>query len=386
MYGAGSVGRGFIGPLFAQAGYEVVYVDIDRRVVDAFNERREYNYTVAAEPPYEVPVTGVRGVDGMDELAVLDEIAQCDLMATSLGVAALQKVSPLIARGFSLRMRQSGRPLNLLICENLKDAAQILRGWISAALPEEDKPLLDERFGLIETAIGRMIPPSLANDADPLKIVVEEYGFLPVDKDAYVGAPPDIPGLIPFTPFSFYEERKLYLHNMGHAICAYLGMRKGCVGIDDAISDPEIRIFTQSAMIESAAMLSKKYDMPFARIFDHAEDLLLRFSNAALSDTCERVGRDPMRKIKAGDRFAGALCQCWEYKVYPVYIALGYAAALRNVTENEIIAEKLARETGGLDDEKAALVMKLFAALPMPNKELLREAERIKKELRGSIV
>jgi len=104
-----------------------------------------------------VPVANVRGVDGWDEAAVLAELADCDLMATSLGAAVLQRVAPMIANGFSLRMWGSGKPLNILICENLKDAACLLRGWLSDALPEADRALLASHCGLIEAAIGRMV-------------------------------------------------------------------------------------------------------------------------------------------------------------------------------------------------------------------------------------
>jgi len=385
MYGAGSIGRGFIGPLFAQAGYEVVFIDVNRRIVDALNRRKGYFYTVVAEVPYQVPVTGVRAVDGFDEQAVIDEIATCDIMATSLGSAVLQKVSPIIASGFSKRMNLTGKPLNLMICENLKDSAKALHGWLDEALPPTEKTFLGERCGLIETAIGRMVPVTPLDKEDPLHVVVEEYGFLPVDKDAFVGKLPDVQGLIPFSPFSFYEERKLYLHNMGHAICAYFGMRQGYETIADAITNPLIHLIVQSAMTESAAMLSKKYEIPFSQIFDHAEDLLLRFRNRALNDTCERVGRDPIRKIAAGDRLAGALVLCGEYGIHSVFIALGYAVALRHVTNDTEYAATIARETGKLTMNQLSLVMKLMSALELPDSELLATVGKLKKDLRGNI-
>ena len=386
MYGAGSIGRGFIGPLFANAGYEIVFVDINQAIIDALNNQGSYSYTIATESPYDIVVSNVRGVDGRDENSVIEEIADCELMAVSLGGSVLEKVAPLIAKGFSLRMKRAKTPLNILICENLKNAASILHGWLLDSLPKEQKPLLSKKCGLIETAIGRMVPVAALNPNDPLHVTVEEYSFLPVDKDAFVGSLPSVEGLIPYSPFSFYEERKLYLHNMGHAICAYFGLRHGCETIDQAIRNPFIRLLTQSAMIESAAMLSAKYNIPFSQIFDHAEDLLERFGNVALGDTCERVGRDPMRKLSSGDRLAGVLCQCPAYGVHPVYISLGYAVALRHVTCDFDQAVKLTFETGQLSCEQSNLVMELFNALSLSSEELLKTAEALKKDLRGSIV
>jgi mannitol-1-phosphate 5-dehydrogenase len=386
MYGAGSIGRGFIGPLFGNAGYEVVFVDIDKRLIHALNQKGAYRCTVAAEPPYDVEVTGVRGVDGGDEQAVINEIAECGVMAVSLGASVLQKVSPLVAKGLSKRLHDSGRPLNIIICENLKDSAKLLRGWLEASIPDSERHRLFEKLGLVEAAVGRMVPAAVPNEDDPLCITVEEYGFLPVNKDAFIGGAPDVRGLVPVSPFAFYEERKLYLHNMGHAVCAYFGLRYGLSTIAEAISSPVVRLLVQSAMVEAAAMLSAKYSLPFAQVFGHAEDLLLRFGNAALGDTCGRVGRDPMRKLAHGDRFSGAICECQKYGVYPVYIALGYAAALHSITDDKARAAKIAEETGGLSLEHIELVAKLFDAYALGDAEMLRAVEKAKKETRGSIV
>jgi len=386
MYGAGSIGRGFIGPLFAHADYEVVFVDIEPAVINALNSQNSYHYTIAAEIPRDISVPGVRCIDGQDKQAVLEEIASCDIMATSLGASVLQKLVPIIAEGFSLRMKRSGRPLNILICENLKNSAHLLRGWLAQVLPHNERILLNEKCGLIETAIGRMVPVATPNANNPLHVIVEEYSFLPVDKDAFVGELPKVERMIPYSPFAFYEERKLYLHNMGHAICAYLGMKQGHKTISQAIQDFSVRFFVQSAMTESSAMLSIKYDIPFHKIHDHAEDLLLRFGNAALGDTCERVGRDPMRKLQTGDRLAGAMEQCSKLGVYPVYIALGYAVALRSITDDAEKAMAISKEVGGLPGDLAKLVDKIFPATILSMQELLQIVEGMKKEFRGNIV
>ena len=386
MYGAGSIGRGFIGPLFAHAGYEVVFIDIDRAVINAFNDRKSYHYTIAADPPYDVPVDKVCCIDGLDTQAVLEQIASCDLMATSLGADVLQKLAPVIAQGFALRMKRSAKPLDIIICENLKNSAEILRSWMAEALQPEDKALLNKNCGLVEAAIGRMVPLTSPDADDPLHVTVEEYSFLPVDKDAFMGELPKVKGLVPHSPFAFYEERKLYLHNMGHAICAYLGKLQGHETISQAIQDFSIRFFVQNAMTESSAMLSAKYSVPFNKIFDHTEDLLLRFGNKALGDTCLRVTRDPLRKLQSGDRLAGAMEQCAKLGINPVYIALGYAAALRSVTDDAKQAAAICRETGGLSKNLAELVDKLFLATNLPPQELLKVVECMKKELRGDIV
>ena len=48
-FGAGKIGRGFIGALLSQAGYEVCFADVDPQVVEAINRRGGYTVHVTDE-------------------------------------------------------------------------------------------------------------------------------------------------------------------------------------------------------------------------------------------------------------------------------------------------------------------------------------------------
>ena len=65
--------------------------------------------------------------------------------------------------------------------------------------------------------------------------------------------------MIPASPFGFYLKRKLYIHNMGHACCAYLGMLSGMEFIWQAVSDPDIQLIARGAMQESMEALCLGY-------------------------------------------------------------------------------------------------------------------------------
>ena len=60
----------------------------------------------------------------------------------------------------------------------------------------------------------------------------------------------------------------------------------------------------------------------------HITDLLDRFTNAALRDTCSRVGREPARKLSPNDRLIGSATLVSEMGITPAYIAIGAAAGL----------------------------------------------------------
>ena len=390
MYGAGNIGRGFIGSIFTSAGYQVSFIDINRELVDRFNENGQYTVQIAADPPYNFMVHGVDAIDGKDKERVIDAIAHCDIMATSLGAGVLPHVAALIAAGFTRRIKENRGSLDILICENLKDAAHYLRKLIQEHLPVDLHGVMETRLGLVETAIGRMVPVLSAEEAkaDPLFVRVEEYDFLPVDRKAFRGTIPSVSQIIPYDPFVYYEDRKLYLHNMSHCICAYLGMITGQKYIWEAMENPEIRLIVQSAMNEAAAMLAVTYNVPFHILQKHAEDLLLRFTNKALGDTCERVARDPARKIAADDRLAAPLRRCLSLNIEAVNIAAGLAAVLyqMDLTDDEL--KRTLTEVCCLSGHSVTCVETLypFFKAKAPLSECIRQIDLLKKSLRGRFI
>ena len=49
QFGAGKIGRSFIGQLFSLSGYEVVFIDVYKPVVEALNNRRQYQVVIKSD-------------------------------------------------------------------------------------------------------------------------------------------------------------------------------------------------------------------------------------------------------------------------------------------------------------------------------------------------
>lgn len=340
MYGGGNIGRGFIGALLSQSGYEVAFIDVAEPVVKALQENRTYPVRYVSTEGYEdVWIQNVTAINGNATEEVADAIAQCDIMATAVGARILKFIVPNIVAGLRKRWSMGKGALNIIICENLMDANKVLEGMLKEQLSAEECALFDRTVGLVEASIGRMVPVQTEEmkAGEPMRVCVEKYGFLPVDKDAFKGEIPAIDNMVPFAPFDFYIKRKLYVHNMGHATCAYLGDLLGLSYIYESIAVPEVRILVQNAMNESALALSKKYGASLFDLQMHITDLLGRFTNAALGDTCQRVGGDPARKLGYDDRLIGSSLLAMEQGITPAYIAVGAAAGLRRyLQENSL--------------------------------------------------
>lgn len=390
MYGGGNIGRGFIGALLSQSGYEVTFIDVAEPVIKALQENRRYPIRIVSTEGYDdVWVEHVAAVNGNLPEAI-DAIANCDIMATAVGARILKFIVPNIVAGLRKRWAINKGPLNIIICENLNDANKILEGMLKEQLTEEEQAKFDESVGLVEASIGRMVPVQTEEmkDGEPMRVCVEQYGFLPVDKAAFKGEVPEIRNMVPYEPFDFYIKRKLFIHNMGHASCAYLGSLLDLEYIYQSIAVPEIRVMVQNAMLESALVLHKHYGADLAALQLHITDLLYRFTNAALKDTCQRVGGDPMRKLSPDDRLIGSARLAVEHGITPAYIAVGIAAGIRrylaesNLEQTAEFAEATLIEISRLDP-KAPLCQMVLNYYEMIRagctlQELLTKADQLK--------
>lgn len=353
-FGAGNIGRGFLGQLYSESGYSTVFIEALPTVVDALNRHGRYKIHIAEDMPGEVSVQRVSAILASDIDAVAAAIASADIASTAVGVNVLPKIAECLAQGLALRFEKGRGPLDVIVCENLLNAGPFLRELVRSHLPAKWHSALDTQVGFVEASIGRMVPmvPPEMRERDPLWIAVEAYSELPVDGHAFRGPIPPIRHLKPIAPFGAYVERKLFIHNLGHAVAAYFGYLADYEFVWQAMDDPAIAPMVEAAMTTSALALSRRHGLDIGELSLHVEDLLRRFRNRALGDQILRVAADPVRKLGANDRFMGAIRMCLENGVDPLPIAKGAAAALKFDAPSDVSAprlQELIRDKGARD-------------------------------------
>lgn len=361
VIGAGCIGRGFVGPLFSAAGWHVTFLDIDAPLVAALARDRSYvqvQYETCGAVRADVgPVSAID--NGVNPDAAVTALVAADVAATAVGGSQLPEIAPLLAEAARQRVRL-GRPvLNVLLCENVHGAATVMRSLLG-----------DDDLGLIETSIDRAIPlmDPAVRAVDPTLIHADPYRPLLYDVAAVRGDGFDVPGIVgdPSVPFAFFGERKLYVHNLGHAMTAYLGELVGVGLVSDAIAIPAVRRVVRGAMVESATALSRRYGQPLEPILDLVDDLLGRFADATIPDTVERVGRDPIRKTAPGDRLVGAYELALAEHVPSPHLSLAVALGADALRRHEGWSpERVARHLGlaGLTPDQADLLASQIALL-----------------------
>ncbi len=313
LFGAGKIGRSFIGQLFSRAGFEVVFIDISQVLINELNRRREYSVIIKSDRPESViHIRNVRGVLAEEKQKVAEEISEADIAAVSVGQKGLPEAISNLAAGLELRRKKFGNlPLDVILAENMHNADLYAGGMLKQILGPGYP--VGSLVGLIETSIGKMVPimPLEVQQKDPLLVYAEPFNTLILDKKGFRNPIPEVEGLAPKENMKAWVDRKSHIHNFGHVAAAYKGYRKypDIRLLADLLEIRPVMEFTRAAMLQCADILLKKYPGEFtsAELTEHTDDLLTRFCNRSLGDTVFRVGCDLRRKLHRGDRVLGPL-------------------------------------------------------------------------------
>ena len=312
-FGGGNIGRGFIGKILAEAGYEVVFADINMTVIDRLNQDHGYTVHVVGEGvDQKETVKNVRGINSGDEAAVTAEISDATLVTTAVGPPVLEILAPLLARSLAARYRAGGAPLNIIACENMVRGSSFLKEKVLAAAGD-DAALIDANTGFVDCAVDRIVPPVRGGDADPLAVTVEVFSEWIVDSTQFKGAVPAIAGMIATDKLMAFIERKLFTLNTGHTALAYFGQLAGKKTVGEAMQDDAVRQAAEAVMKESGAVLIRRYAFDPAAHRAYIDKILKRFANPYLHDDIDRVARQPLRKLGAQERFIKPLNGMLEY-------------------------------------------------------------------------
>lgn len=349
-FGAGKIGRGFIGALLSQAGYEVCFAEADPQLVDEINRRRGYTVHVTDEICAELRIAGVSAVRA-DSGEAVRRLVDADLVTTAVGLGVLPRVAPVIAAG--LRARKAAgvaAPLNVVACENGVRATSCLKASVYEALDAPTAAWAERTVGFADCSVDRIVPP--VRSENPIDVVVENFYEWNVEEKSFVGGAPHIEGMNLADNLLAYIERKLFTLNTGHAITAYLGRMKGLATIDESIADPAIFAIVKEAMQQSGQALVEKFGFDRDAHFKYIDKIIGRFKNPYLKDDVTRVGREPLRKLSSTDRLVKPMMTAREYGLPCDKLLLGIGAALhynnpedpQSVKMQELIAAKGLRQ------------------------------------------
>ncbi|QTM98769.1 mannitol-1-phosphate 5-dehydrogenase [Sediminibacillus dalangtanensis] len=323
-FGAGNIGRGFIGGLFAESGYHVTFVDIADQIIDKLNEQKSYQVKLATEQEQTTTIENVSGLNNMkQEEEVIEAIKGAVYLTTAIGPNILPRIAPLIARGLSERVYETDEPLYVIACENQISATDILKKHILDNLDEDTKERLEGRVFFFNSAVDRIVP--IQEDPESLDVLVEPYFEWVVETKQTI---PPIEGMTVVEELAPFIERKLFTVNTGHAVIAYFGYLAGKSTIDKTLADETIAKQVQETLKETGAYLVRQYGLNEEEHLAYIQKNIERFKNPYLNDAVTRVGRAPMRKLGPEDRLIRPATEAQKAGLSFTNLAKAIAAAL----------------------------------------------------------
>ncbi|WIE53610.1 mannitol-1-phosphate 5-dehydrogenase [Curtobacterium sp. MCBD17_003] len=333
-FGAGNIGRGFVGLLLHEAGYEVVFADVAAPLIEALAAADSYTVHEVGAGAQDHVVTGFRAVNSaQDEAGVVAEVAAADVVTCAVGPTVLRFIAPVIARGLVERDPEAA-PLAVMACENAINATDRLREFIVDALPEGERDAALAKAVFANTAVDRIVPAQPADAG--LDVTVETYFEWAIDRTPFAGTEPTIPGAHYVDGLAASIERKLFTVNTGHATVAYHGYLAGADKISDAIAIPAVRSALESVLGETSDLLVRRHELDPEVHRAYVTAIIARFENPHLPDTVTRVGRQPLRKLSRDERFVSPGAALAGEGVEPTALLDAMGAALRfDVADDE---------------------------------------------------
>ena len=346
-FGAGNIGRGFVGVILHNAGYELVFADVAAPLIDALNSNDSYTVHEVGQDPKDITITGFSGVNSAeDKDALLAHIADADVITTAVGPTVLKIIAPTIAEGLRQRSATSDGSegkVAVMACENAINATDGLAEAIRQEFPEVDEVAI-----FANTAVDRIVPDQAPGQG--LDVTVENYFEWAVESTPFGDNVPDIPGVTWVDDLAPYITRKLFTVNTGHAATAYFGYNAGITKIADALADPQVRAHVEAVLAETKTLVVEKFGFAPEVQQAYIDKIIQRFLNPSLPDTVQRVGRAPLRKISRNERFIGPAAELAKRGHDASALVNTVAAALRfdvpEDPESRELQEKLASARG----------------------------------------
>ncbi|EQC57122.1 MAG: mannitol-1-phosphate 5-dehydrogenase [Lactococcus cremoris] len=372
-FGAGNIGRGFIGEILSKNGFEIYFVDTNKAIIDELNTRHSYEIGIASSSPEKISVSGLFGINnGENPEDVIEAIAQADIVTTAIGPNILPYIAELVAKGIQKRKEENKQvQIDIIACENMIGGSEFLEKKVAEYLSDSDKVYLANYIGFPNAAVDRIVPGQKHEDL--LYVEVEPFCEWVIDESQIKNKSFKLEGVHYANNLEPFIERKLFSVNSGHATVAYSSAYKGYKTILEGLQHKEILSALKGVQKETRALLLAKWPQYFTEedLMSYHQMIISRFANPKIIDEVTRVARTPIRKLGYDERFIRPIRELNErglsYQNHLDIVGKIFAYQDENDSQSVQLQEKLStmdlqrliEEVTGLSNKKIILEIEL---------------------------
>lgn len=303
-FGAGNIGRGFIGELLNKSNYHITFVDINEGVVNALKSRDTYKINILDE---NIEISTITNFDALNIASekefIYEKINEVELITTSIGPNVLPIIAKDIAEGLKRKVAENNtKLLDIIACENMIEGSTFLKNEIFKYLNNEEQNFVNDFVGFPNSAVDRIVPAQKHDDV--LLVEVERFCEWVIEKDKIkVVANKNIVGVHYVDDLNPFIERKLFTVNTGHAALSYISNYLGIEYVSEGAKDPHVREDFIAVLEETSALLVEKWGFDVNDMKAYREKTIKRFENPRIVDNVSRICRTPIRKLGYNERF-----------------------------------------------------------------------------------
>lgn len=357
IWGAGRIGRGFAADVFSQGGYKIHFWDKNKELIKKLRENQQYTIYkyVSKDNETKEIITNYETYSSTEEESFIELMCNIELIVISVFPSSFDEIAKNLSEIIEKRVkRKNESKLNIVICANIINAGERLKESICKYISEEYSDYMHKNVGVIETIVLRMAvaTPQEILEQDELAVVTNGYPKLIMNKSEFKGEKLNIDEIIYTDNFEAWERRKLYTYNMLHALFAYTGKQKNYKTVYECTLDHEIMAIADGALEEVNKALQVYYGFSESEMKEWISECRKNMMNPLLNDQLSRVGSDPIRKLKPGDRLSGPALLAKKTGVMPYWLTKVIAYAFLYVDDSDEKSKELSKyvKTHGIKD------------------------------------
>lgn len=353
-FGAGNIGRGFIGILLKKSNYNITFVDVNDDIIEKLKADKAYTIFYKNKEQTSDVVAGVNALHGSKDVdQVLECLATSDLITTSLGQDNLKYICDNVVNSIKFRKDVgSAQKVDIVACENGIQVSSFFKGLIYEKLTEVEQEYADQYIGFVDCTVDRIVPNQ--HNENICDVQVEPH-FEWVLNASQVKVNSNIDDAKYSDDLAYYNKRKLLTVNLTHSLIGYIGYSQDKAYVHQTINQPEVEEFVTKVLIDIRNSLVIEFGIDSQTQDDYAQKTISRFKNELIVDEVERVARNPKIKLGNNERYVSPVKVLLENSMDATYIceAIAYALSYNNPEEKQALEIQELIKTNGI--EKAAI-------------------------------